>query len=134
MREQANKLSPAQDFPEGPGLAVKVQRENEVAGVAQLPASARTQESAQLIDEAGVPPGSLLLERAKRSEVALLRQYRFDSVGSDRANEFVFQVAVANEESLSFEFTARTGRRVASPRQLKAKVPLFGSITQAADA
>ena len=54
--------------------------------------------------------------------------------GPDRANEFVFQVAVANEEARSFEVTAGTGLCVAGARQLAAKVPLFGSITQAADA
>ena len=128
------QLSPAQDTPERSGLAVEVQRENEEACVAQLPACACTQESAKLIDEASVPPCGLLLERAKRSEVSLFRQYRFNGVGSDRANEFVFQVAVANEESLSFEFAAGIGLRVAGPRQLTAEVPLFGSIAQAADA
>jgi len=115
-------------------LAVKVQRENEEACVAQFPACACTQESAKLIDEASVPPCGLLPERAKRSEVSLFRQYRFNGLGSERANEFVFQIAVANEEPLSFEFTACFGRRIASPRQFTAKVPCFGSIAQAADA
>ena len=105
-------------------MAVKVQRENEEACVAQFPACACTQESAKLIDEASVPPWGLLLERAERSEVSLFRQDRFKGVGSDRANEFVFQVAVADEESRSFEFTACTRLWVAGARQLAANVPL----------
>jgi hypothetical protein len=113
---------------------VNFQRENEEARVAQLPACARTQESAKLIDEASVPPGGLLLERAKRGEVALVRQDRFKGVGPDRANELVFQVAVANEEARCFEVAACIGLRVARSRQLTAKEPLFGSIAQAADA
>lgn len=127
-------LGPAQDTSERSGLAVKVQCENEEACVAQLPACTRTQESAELIDEASVPPCGLLLERAKRSEISLFRQDRFNGVGSDRANEFVFQVAVAHEESHAFEFTACIRPRVASPRQFAAEVPLFSNIAQAADA
>ena len=56
-----------QDTLQGPGLAVEVQRENEEAGVAQLPARARAQELAKLIAEAGVPPCRLMLERAKNA-------------------------------------------------------------------
>jgi hypothetical protein len=129
-----DRLDPAQEIPERSGLTVKVERENEEARVAQLPACACTQEPAKLIDEASVAPCGLPLERAKRREVSLLRQYRLNGVGSDRANELVFQVAVANEEPLAFEVTACIGLRVASPRQFTAEVPLFGSIAQAADA
>ena len=129
-----DRLDPAQKSPERSGLAVKVQRENEEACVAQLSACACTQEPANLIDEARVPPCGLPLERAKRNEVSVCRQDRFNGVGSDRANELVFQVAVAHEEALSFKVAACIGLRVASPRQFAAEMPLFGSIAQAADA
>ena len=56
---------PAEDALERSRLAVEIEGENEQAGVAELPAGARAQESADLINEAGLPPRGLLLERAE---------------------------------------------------------------------
>jgi len=58
-------------IPERLGLAIEVQRENEEACAAQLPACARTQEPAQLIDEARVPPCGLPLEAAENLAIVL---------------------------------------------------------------
>jgi hypothetical protein len=116
------------------GLVVQVQRENEQAGAAQLAPCACTQEPAKLIAKASIPPLSLLLKRTKRSQVLLFGKNGFDDIRTHRANELVFQIAVADEEPLLLEISTSQGRPVTSPRQGTAEMLFFGCVTQTTDA
>ena len=84
-------------------MALNVEGTNKQIGITQLSPCACTQEPANLIHEGRVPPSSLLLKGAERTQVSLIGKQSFQSVRAHSADEFVLQVAVADEEALSLK-------------------------------
>src|SRR4029453_15800046 len=84
---------------EGTRHVGEIQRLDEQARVADLPAPAAAHEPAELICQRLPPPGRLLLKRAERAEVAVRLEDLLDGLCAERADQLVLQVLDTDVEA-----------------------------------
>jgi hypothetical protein len=84
----------------------EIQRVDEQARVADLPAGAAAHEAPKLLVRGPTSPGRLLLKGAERTEVSLSFDDLFDGGGAERADQLVLEVCDADVEAESFHLGA----------------------------
>jgi hypothetical protein len=124
MREHSN---------ERPRYAGRIQRLDEQARIADLPAVGAAHETSQLRFDSPSTPRGLLLEGAERSEVALGVDDGFDRGGAETADQLVLQIRHADVEAETFHLGPREARAEARTFKSAPEDGLFACIAQSGD-
>src|SRR6185437_11863982 len=76
-----------------------IQRLDEVAGVARLPAAAAARVAAQLFFDRSAPPLDVLLESPERRQVAVRLDHLEDALSAEGADQLRLQIGLADVEA-----------------------------------
>lgn len=111
--------------------ACEVERLDEEAGVLDLAASTATQEAAKLLLDRPSPPLGLLLERSKRSEVAVCGEDVLDGAAAERTDELVLEIHDTYEEAELLHLATGEPGAEADALEAAAEVALLAGVAEA---
>ena len=109
----------------------EIERVDEQARVSDLPSAAAAHEAPKLLLDGPPSPRRLLLQDAKRSEVALGGHDPFHGGGTEGADQLVLEVCDAQVETESFHVRASEVGAEAGPLEGAPEVSLLRSVTEA---
>ncbi len=111
-------------------LGREIERIDEQRRPADLPEAAAAQESPKLVLRGSSFPGGLLLERAEGSQPSLCLDDPLDRRGSERTDQLVFKIRVADEEPELLQVGAREVGAEARPLEAAPEVALLAGVTE----
>ncbi len=115
---------------ERPWYPSEIERIDEQARVADLPAAAAAHEAPKLLLSRPSSPRRLLLEGAEGSEVSLSVHDLFHGGGAERADQLVLQVCDADVEAQPFHLAASEVRAEAGPLETATEVALLSGVAE----
>src|SRR6478609_3497820 len=129
-RESLALSDPRQQQIERTRHAGRVERLDEQARVADLPAAARAEEAAELRLRRASALGRLLLQRAEGPQLALRVYDPLDRLEPEGADQLVLEVVDADEEALPLEAGAAGPRAEAGALEAAPEVLLLAGVAQ----
>ena len=109
----------------------EIERLDEQARVADLPAAPAAHPAPQLLLDGPASPLGLLLESPERAKVSLRCGDLFDRGGTESANQLVLQICDAHVEAEPFHVRAGEVRAEACPLEAAPEVMLLCGVAQA---